>query len=117
MIVEQRSYTIKIGAAPQFWALYEQYGLAVQRRVLGNLVGHYVTDIGGLNVIVHMWAYENYADREQRRDKLQGEADWKVYLAKSREAGLIIKQENIVLRSAPFFENTLRAMLAAAAKA
>jgi len=114
MIVEQRCYTIKGGSAPQFWALYEQYGLKVQRRVLGNLIGHYVTDIGELNIIVHMWAYENYADREARREKLGAEADWKVYLAKSREMGLIIKQENSVLKAAPFFDPILKAMLAAA---
>lgn len=114
MIVEQRCYTIKTGSAPQFWALYEQYGLKVQRRVLGNLIGHYVTDMGDLNIIVHMWAYENYADREARREKLGAEADWKTYLAKSRELGLIIKQQNNVLKAAPFFDPILKAMLAAA---
>ena len=116
MIVEQRSYTIKIGTAPQFWALYEQYGLKIQRSILGNLIGHYVTDVGELNIIVHMWAYENYADREQRREKLSAEADWKTYLAKSREAGFIIKQENCILKAAPFFDPILKTMLAAAPK-
>ena len=38
MIVEQRRYTIKIGSAPTYFANYEQLGLKVQRRILGNLV-------------------------------------------------------------------------------
>lgn len=114
MIVEQRRYTIKSGSAPQWWAIYEQYGLKVQRTILGNLIGHYVTDMGDLNIIVHMWAYENYADREARREKMGANADWKTYLAKSKEAGLITKQETEILRAAPFFDPLLKAMLAAA---
>ncbi len=116
MIVEQRSSTIKPGSAPLYFSNYEQLGLTIQRRMLGNLVGYYVTEIGELNVIVHQWAYENLADRDQRREKLGQEADWKAYLAKSREAGLVLKQENCILKAAPFFDPILRAMLAAAPK-
>lgn len=117
MIVEQRRYTIKIGSAPLYFSNYEQLGLAIQRKILGNLVGYYVTDIGELNVVVHQWAYENMGDRDARREKLGADPEWKAYLAKSREVGLVLKQENLVMKPAPFFENTLRAMLAAGAKA
>jgi hypothetical protein len=114
MIIEQRVYTIKLGTAPVFFASYEKGGLAVQRRILGNLVGYYVTDIGPLNQVVHQWAYENYADREQRRAALYADPEWKDYLAKSRELGLVEKQETSIMIAAPFFEPMLRTMLAAA---
>jgi hypothetical protein len=116
MIVEQRQYTIKIGSAPLYFSNYEQLGLAVQRRILGNLAGYYVTEVGSLNLIVHQWAYESMGEREQRREKLGNDPDWKAYLAKSREAGLVHKQENLIMKPAPFFEPMLRAMLAAAQK-
>jgi len=94
MIVEQRSYTLKIGGAPLYFSNYEQLGLKIQRKTLGNLVGYYVTEMGELNVVVHQWAYENMGDRDERREKLGNEPEWKAYLAKSREVGLVIKQEN-----------------------
>ena len=117
MIVEQRRYTIKIGSAPTYFANYEQLGLKVQRRILGNLVGYYVTDIGELNLIVHQWAYESMAERDKRREELGNDPEWKAYLAKSREVGLVLKQENMIMKPAPFFEPVLKAMLAAAQKA
>lgn len=116
MIIEQRTYTLKLGAAPLYFSTYEKNGLAVQRRLLGNLVGYYTTDMGELNLVVHQWAYESYADREQRRAKLYGDPEWAAYLAKSRELGLIQKQETCVFTPAPFFEPILRAMMAGGAR-
>jgi hypothetical protein len=116
MIIEQRVYTIKLGTAPVYFSNYEKAGLAVQRRVLGNLVGYYVSDIGTLNQVVHQWAYENYGDREQRRAALYKDPEWLAYLGKSRELALVEKQETSILVAAPFFEPVLRAMLAAGAK-
>ena len=117
MIIEQRIYTLKMGAAPLYFSTYEKLGLTVQRRILGNLVGYYATDMGELNKVVHQWAYDSYADREQRRAKLYADAEWGAYLAKSRELGLVQSQETSVMTPAPFFEPMLRAMLAAAPKA
>ncbi len=116
MIVEQRVYTIKMGSAPLYFSTYEQVGLAVQRRVLGNLVGYYLSDMGELNQVIHQWAYESYADREQRRAKLYADPEWGQYLAKSRELGLVHRQQNSIMVAAPFFEPILRAMLAGGAK-
>ena len=116
MIIEQRVYTIKLGTAPVYFSNYEKLGLAAQRRVLGNLVGYYVTDIGTLNQVVHQWAYENYDDREKRRIALYKDPEWLAYIGKSRELGLVEKQETSIMIAAPFFEPVLRAMLAAGAK-
>ena len=80
--------------------------------MLGNLVGYYSTEIGPLNTIVHMWAYEDFADRTKRRAQLAADPRWKAYV--SKPAPLIHRQENRILNPAPFFEPTLRAMLAAA---
>lgn len=116
MIIEQRVYTIKLGSAPLYFSSYEKAGLAVQRRVLGNLVGYYATDIGTLNQVVHQWAYEDYGDRERRRTALYKDPEWLAYIGKSRELGLVEKQETSIMTPAPFFEPMLRAMMAAAAK-
>lgn len=112
MIVEERIYTLKPGKAPEYLKAYAQEGLAIQRPILGNLVGYYSTEIGPLNVIVHMWAYEDLGDRTRRRAQLAADPRWQAYLP--RIVSLLEAQENRILNPAPFFEPMLRAMLAAA---
>ena len=64
MIVEERIYTLHPGKVPEYLRLYEAEGPASSEPILGNLVGWYTaTDIGELNLIVHLWGYEDLADR------------------------------------------------------
>lgn len=100
MIVEQRIYTLKVGAAPKYLALYEAEGLEIQRSILGRMVGYFSTDMGALHQIVHMWAYKDYAEREERRAKLGANPAWQAYAPKTRE--FQISQENKILIPAPF---------------
>jgi hypothetical protein len=100
MIVEQRTYTLEIGAVPKYLAAYEAEGLAVQREILGRMVGYFSSDIGTLHQIVHMWAYKDYAERSERRAKLGADPRWLAYIPKIRE--LQISQENKILIPAPF---------------
>ena len=60
MIVEERIYTLQIGAMAQYMKNYEAHGLEVQKRILGHLVGYYQTEMGPLNQVIHMWGYENF---------------------------------------------------------
>ena len=114
MIVEERIYRMKPGKALEYIKGYEQEGLAIQRPILGNMAGYYSTEIGPLNVVVHLWAYEDMADRARRRAQLQADPRWKAYLPKV--SSFVEQQENRILNPAPFFEPMLRAMLAAAPK-
>ncbi len=100
MIVEQRIYTLKIGTVPKYLSLYEAEGLDIQRGILGRLVGYFSSDIGTLHQVVHMWAYKDYAEREERRARLNSDPRWLAYIAKVRD--LPIAQENKILIPAPF---------------
>ena len=80
MIVEQRSYQFKPGQVPAFMALYQAGPLDLQRRILGNLLGYYVTEIGGLNQTVHLWGYDSLDDRAARRARLMEEPAWRAFL-------------------------------------
>lgn len=81
MIVEQRTYRFKPGAVPQFMTLYEAKGLALQKRVLGNLLGYFVTELGPLNETVHLWGYDSLDERSRRRAALMAEPEWRAFLA------------------------------------
>lgn len=110
MIVEERVYTLKVGKVMEHFRIYEKTGLELQKRILGNLVGYYQAETGTLNQIVHLWAYEDMNDRAARRAELFSNPDWLRYIAET--GGLVERQENRILTPAPFFERSLRAMLA-----
>ncbi|MEM7464682.1 MAG: NIPSNAP family protein [Pseudomonadota bacterium] len=100
MIVEERIYTLQIGEVPQYLNLYETEGLAIQRRILGRMVGYFSTEIGPQHQIVHLWAYRDMQERTERRARLINDPGWKEYVKKTRP--LQISQENKILIPAPF---------------
>ena len=66
-IVDLRCYTIRPRGLPAFLKLFEEEGLPLQLKYLGAPVGYYVSEIGPLNQVTHLWGYENLADMEARR--------------------------------------------------
>ncbi|MGB0091357.1 MAG: NIPSNAP family protein [Solirubrobacteraceae bacterium] len=106
MIVEMREYTLHPGKVPEYLKLYEHEGLEIQREILGRMVGYYSTEVGpSLNQVVHMWAYDSFEDRVQRRARLAANPSWQAYVQKIRP--MLVEQRNRVLRPAPFFESEL----------
>ena len=95
MIVEQRDYHVTTGKLNELVALYETEGIELQQRYLGNLLGVFTTDIGALSTYTSMWGYESFAEREERRARLQADEAWKAFLAKIQP--LIHTQQNRIL--------------------
>ena len=112
MFVEERIYRLKIGAVPEYCKIYEEFGMKTQLKHLPHMVGYYFTEVGTLNMIVHMWAYDSLDQREKCRAAMQADPEWKKYLEKSRP--LMEKQETRIMKCAPFFVERLKKMLAAA---
>ena len=104
MIVEERTYTTLPGRWREYLALYEAEGLAIQRSILGRMVGYYTTEIGELNQIVHLWAYTDMNERADRRSQLLEHPGFKAYV--QRMLPLLQRQESRILRPAPFFRPT-----------
>ncbi|WP_136659260.1 NIPSNAP family protein [Nitratireductor sp. XY-223] len=100
MIVEERIYSLQVGTAPEYLRLYEAEGLAIQRPILGRMVGYFTTEIGPLHQIVHLWAYRDLAERSERRARLAADEGWKAYVQKIRP--FVVSQENKILIPAPF---------------
>ena len=100
MIVEERTYTLQPGKTSDYLRAYEDGGLAVQREILGDLIGYFTTEIGTLNQIVHLWGYDSLADREVRRRSLLENPTWQGYVPAIRP--WLMHQENRILVPAPF---------------
>ena len=95
MIVEQRDYHVITGKLNELVTLYETEGIELQQSYLGNLLGVFTTDIGALSTYTSMWGYGSFAEREERRARLQADEQWKSYLAKIQP--LIHTQQNRIL--------------------
>ena len=66
-----------------------------------KLDGWYYTDIGTLNRVVHIWAYEDYAHYEKARAAFRSDPRWiNEYMPMTK--GLILKQTSQMMNAAPF---------------
>lgn len=100
MILDHRTYTVKHGEMAAYLERYERMALPVQLQHLGSLVGFYVSDIGPLNQVVHIWAYDSLEDRERRRAAMQADPRWHDFTRVN--AGTFTHQEIKILKPANF---------------
>jgi hypothetical protein len=100
VIVELRDYHVYTGKLPELVRLYETEGTAVQQEILGRFVGAFTTDVGELSTYTHIWAYEDFADREDRRARLAADERWKAFLPKILP--LIHTQQNRIMVPTPY---------------
>jgi len=71
MIVEFRTYRLKPGSVPEAEKRFAE-GL-VNRTKLSPLGAFWHTEVGPLNRIIHVWPYEDFAQRERiRSQKIEG---------------------------------------------
>lgn len=100
MIYELRTYRLRAGATPEYVRLVAEEGIAIQQSHLGNLIGYFVSDIGPLNQIVHIWAFNDLNDRETRRAALIKDAAWLAFIPKIQ--ALIEEMESKILKPTSF---------------
>jgi NIPSNAP len=95
VIVEQRDYHIHTGNLPELVRLYETEGILIQQEILGGLVGAFTTDVGALSTYTTLWRYDSYAEREEKRARLQDDERWQAFLRKVQP--LMHTQQNRIL--------------------
>lgn len=100
MIVEMRSYVLHPGKLPEFMQLMATQGIAIEQPILGRLLGFYSTEIGSINKVIHLWAYDSYEERQRRRQLLAALPAWAEFVP--RVLPLIREMNNELLNPAPF---------------
>ena len=75
MLYDHRTYTCHPGTIRKQLALYGEHGFPVQLRHIGRPLLHSVTEIGDVNSYVHIWVYEDMADRERKRAAMKADPD------------------------------------------
>jgi NIPSNAP len=100
MIYEHRTYTVAHGKMDTYLLRYEQHALPIQLKHLGRLLGFFVSEIGPLNQVLHIWVYDSLADREQRRAAMELDPAWQAF--KEINRGTFVEQEVKILRGTRF---------------
>ena len=102
VLLDHRTYTVRAGCLRKQIALYEKHGLAAQKRHFGEPLAWLVAETGDVNSYVHIWVYEDAADRSRRRAAMMADPEWQAYLEKNAEAGYLLKQESKLMSPASF---------------
>ena len=100
MIIEMRTYDIKVGKLNEFINIYDSDIRKLHTKILGNQIGFFFTEFGELNQVIHLYGYKSYEDRNLRREKLIKKKEFSNYLKKVTP--LIVRQKSVILRSAKF---------------
>ena len=101
-IYELRTYAIMVGKAGEVSKLYGAEGWPALQ-ALGaekKLCGYFTGDVGALNQLVHLWRFDDDADRRAWWAKVFGDAAFMAFAAKLRP--LLTHQENKLLLASPW---------------
>ena len=100
MIVEERMYTVQTGKTKEWLEYYGEHGFPLQQKYLGRCIGFFQTEIGTLNTLVHLWAYDDLAHRERARAEMGKDPEWQKFVA--GQPKVIITQEVRIMVPVPF---------------
>ena len=95
-LIDHRIYTILPRKMGQFLEVFDRLAMPVLLQTLGTPVGFYMSHVGSLNQVVHLWAYEDMADYERRCSARDTHPDFAAYLKASE--GLIVAQEDRLIK-------------------
>ena len=97
MIYEVRTYTLKPGGVAQFENNFAE--ALPHREKYSKLGAFWHTEIGPLNQVIHVWPYENLAERTQVREEAGNAPNWP-----PKSDGLILNMESEIFTPAEFMK-------------
>jgi hypothetical protein len=101
-LYEMRTYTVQVGKLRDVVELYRDQGWpAMEKGGHGDkLVGYFTADTGNLNQLVHLWKFDDDADRRTHWERVFADDDFMAFAGQLRP--MILSQENQLLRNAPW---------------
>jgi len=99
-IYEMRTYTVIVGKMAEVTELYKNQGWPALGKHPQRLVGYFTGDIGAMNQVIHIWKFNDDADRRAFWAGVFGDAEFMAFAAKLRP--LLLSQENKLMMAAPW---------------
>ncbi len=81
---------------PKFLEVFDQLAMPVLKKHLGEPLGFYVSSVGILNQVVHLWGYDSLDDYEKRSHARDTDPEFQIYLKASE--GLVVSQVNQIVK-------------------
>jgi hypothetical protein len=76
MLYELRTYTVKPGSLGDMVKAASTMARDIRKDDYGKLEGYWLTDIGPLNQVVHLWSYADFSERSRLRGALSKNSRW-----------------------------------------
>ena len=102
MIYDVRIYDLKPGMVDEYMAAAREVGLPVRESHGVKLAGWYYTEIGTLNQVIHIWAYEDIGDLERKMEAVRNDPRW-INEYVPRVQPLLAAQRSQIMNAADFF--------------
>ena len=101
MVFDYRVYTFKPGGIPSYMAAAEEIALPHRKRHRVNLAGWYYSDIGDLNQVTHIWAYNDLKHLKEAKEAVTSDPEWTgTYVPRVR--GLLVAQNTYLMNTSEF---------------
>ena len=99
-IYELRTYEVAVGNMARVVELYQQEGWPALKKHPERLVGYFTGDVGALNKLVHLWKFEDDADRRAFWAGVFADPEFMAFAKQLRP--LLQSQNNQLMTSAPW---------------
>jgi hypothetical protein len=102
-LYELRTYTLRVGTMAEAVKLYQEIGFPALQKGSHEkkLIGYFQADTGTINQIVHLWKFDDDADRRAHWAAVYANKDFVEGFA-SKFRPLLITQEVKLLQAAPW---------------
>ncbi|MGE0310550.1 MAG: NIPSNAP family protein [Lautropia sp.] len=99
-IYELRTYQAIVGKMPEIVELYKNEGWPALEKHPKRLVGYFVGDIGAMHQLIHLWKFEDDADRRAFWNGVFSDQTFMAFAKKLRP--MLLSQQNQLMTSAPW---------------
>jgi hypothetical protein len=76
MIYELRTYTVKPGTLGDMVKAASTVSSDIRKNDFGKLEGYWLTEIGPLNQVMHLWSFDSFDERARLRGELAKNPRW-----------------------------------------
>jgi hypothetical protein len=99
-IYELRTYDVVVGKMAEAVSLYNTEGWPAIQRHPQRLVGYFTGDVGAINQIIHLWKFEDDADRRAFWAGVFADEAFMDFARKLRP--LLLSQNNKLMLASPW---------------
>jgi len=94
LLIDHRTYRVRPFTLRKQLALFNEHGFPILRKYIGEPLGIFIPTAGDINSYIHIWVYEDHADRTRRRALMEKDPAWHAFLERAAQANYIVHQES-----------------------